>query len=381
MRLSTFIREHMDEILVEWDSYALTMTPAADSMSFRELRDHAGSMLHEIARDLGSAQTVGEQFQKSQGTEDNGISSAAAKHGSMRHGDQFTLLQLSAEFRALRATVLRMWLPLIEKNTSQTLDDVVRFNEAIDQAFAESIVSYSSRTEQARDMYDAILGHDLRGPLAAITMAGALLAKPLTNSGTARVAETVTRSARFMSAMVDDLLALSRIKLAKGIHINRGAVDIGMLCEAAVEDARAMHPLCRYETVIEGRRDADLDAVRMHQLLVNLLGNAGQHGAAGHPIQVRASGSEAEVFFSVSNKGRRMREETLRTIFEPMTQLGTDDHESAPGKTSLGLGLHIAREIALAHHGNITATSTDECTTFTVHLPREQEPAATGRAC
>lgn len=374
MRLSTFISEHMSEILVEWDSYALTMTPAADSMSLKELRDHAGSMLREVARDLSSTQTATAQFKKSQGTEDNSISSPAAKHGSMRHADQFTLLQLSAEFRALRATVLRMWLPLIEKNTSETLDDVIRFNEAIDQAFAESIVTFSSRTEQARDMYDAILGHDLRGPLAAMTMAGALLAEPLTESGTARIAETVTRSARFMTAMVDDLLVLSRIKLSKGIHIKRKPVDIATVCAEAVEDARAMHPLCNYEVVIQGRRDADLDAVRMHQLLVNLLGNAGQHGADGQPVKLEINGLETEVCFAISNKGTRIPEETLRTIFEPMIQLGREDHPSAPGKTSLGLGLHIAKEIAAAHHGNITVTSTDACTTFTVHLPRQQEP-------
>lgn len=374
MRLSSFISERMGDILVEWDSYALTMSPAADNMSFNNLRDHAESMLREIARDLCSTQTANEQLKKSQGTEDNSVSSPAAKHGHMRHADQFTLLQLSAEFRALRATVLRMWLPLIEKNTSETLNDVIRFNEAIDQAFAESIVTYSSRTEQARDMYDAILGHDLRGPLAAITMAGALLAKPLPEGGTARIAQTVTRSARFMAAMVDDLLALSRIKLAKGIQIKRGPVDIASVCEAAVEDARAMHSQCSYEIAIRGRRDADLDAVRMHQLLVNLLGNAGQHGAEGHPISVQVEGLDTGVSFSVSNQGKRMSEKTLRTIFEPMTQLGADDHESEPGKTSLGLGLHIAREIANAHHGNITVTSTDECTTFTVYLPRQQEP-------
>ncbi len=376
MRLSSFIKEHMGEILVEWDSYALTMTPAADNMSLKDLRDHAESMLREIARDLGSTQTATEQFEKSQGTEDNNDSSPAAKHGRGRHADHFTLLQLSAEFRALRATVLRMWLPLIEKNTSQTLDDVVRFNEAIDQAFAESIVTYSSRTEQARDMYDAILGHDLRGPLAAMTMAGALLAKPLTDGGTAKIAQTVSRSARFMAAMVDDLLALSRIKLAKGIQIKRAPVDTATICEAAVEDTRAMHPGCTYEVSIAGRRDADLDAVRMHQLLVNLLGNAAQHGAEGHPIQVEVDGSDTGVCFSVSNKGKRMSEKSLRTIFEPMTQLSHDDHDSEPGKTSLGLGLHIAREIAAAHHGNITVSSTDACTTFTVHLPREETPSA-----
>ena len=370
MRLSTFITERMGDILVEWDNYALTMTPAADNMSLKSLRDHAESMLREIARDLACTQTASEQFNKSQGTEDGSASSPASKHGDMRHADCFTLLQLSSEFRALRATVLRMWLPVVETNASETLDDVVRFNEAIDQAFAESIVTFSSRTERTRDMYDAILGHDLRGPLATMTMAGVLLGTPLTESGTAKVAETVTRSARFMTAMVDDLLVLSRIKLSKAMQIKREPVDIVALCEAAVDDANSMHPHFKYVVTVRGRRDANLDPVRMHQLLVNVLGNAGQHGAKGEPILVEIEGTDTGIGFSVANKGRRIEPEAMRTMFEPMTQLVPDERSSAPVRTSLGLGLHIAREIAAAHDGDIAVKSDEACTTFIARLPR-----------
>lgn len=372
MRLATFIEEHMDEILVEWDKYALTLKPAADDLSLRELRDHAESMLQEIVRDLCSTQTAQAQRKKSQGTQDNTVSSPAAKHGRGRHLDNFTLVQLSGEFRALRATVLRIWLPLIDKDSSETLDDVVRFNEAIDQAFAESIVTFSERTEQARDMYDAILGHDLRGPLATISVAGALLSEPLTESQAARLAQSVRRSARFMTAMVDDLLALSRIKLANGLQVKREPVDVEGLCEAAIEDACAMYPQCEFKLTSKGSTGIALDAIRMHQLLVNLIGNAGQHGTRGEPVLVDIRGSDDEVSVSVSNQGKRIPETALQTIFDPMIQLEPSDRVSMPARTSLGLGLHIAREIAIAHSGRITVTSTDACTTFIAHLPREQ---------
>jgi len=117
MRLSVFITEHMGEILAQWDEYALRMTPAAENMTLGQLRDHAESMLRDIAKDMETTQTAHAQLLKSQGTEDNSISRAATKHGHGRQGDHFTLLQLSAEFRALRATVLRMWLPMIAKKT------------------------------------------------------------------------------------------------------------------------------------------------------------------------------------------------------------------------------------------------------------------------
>lgn len=375
MRLFTFITEHMDEILVEWDRYALTMTPAAHDMSVRDLRDHAQSMLQEIARDLASAQTAREQKKKSEGTEDNSVTSPAAMHGHGRHADHFTLLQLSAEFRALRATVLRMWLPAIRENTDETMDDMIRFNEAIDQAFAESIVTYSARTAQARDMYDAILGHDLRGPLATMAMSGAMLSKPLTGDRQAMIAESVTRSTRFMAAMVDDLLVLSRIKLAVGIQLRRSPVDVAALCEAAVEDARSMHPGCLYQVSTSGRMDAQLDAVRMHQLLVNLLGNAGQHGAEGRPVLVEAVGSKSAVSFTISNRGERIAQDALECIFDPLTRLNREAHAATPVTTSLGLGLNVAKEIAAAHGGDITVASTDERTTFSVQLPRADDSA------
>jgi signal transduction histidine kinase len=371
-RLTDFITESMDQILAEWDKYALTLKPAADELTLKELRDHAESMLREIADDLCCEQTAQAQIKKSQGTEDNTVSSAAAKHGKGRHLDNFTLIQLSGEFRALRATVLRMWLPNIDKDAAETLDDVVRFNEAIDQAFAESIVTFSERTEEARDRYDAILGHDLRGPLATISMAGALLSQPLTEGQAAKLAASVRRSAAFMTAMVDDLLALSWIKLADGLLIRRTPVDLSVLAEAAVEDALAMHPECEFKLTSTGNASAQLDSLKMHQMLVNLIGNAGQHGAPHKPILVAVDGSGDMVDFSVSNEGRRIPAAALKKIFEPMVQLEPGDRSSIPAKTSLGLGLHIAREIVVAHGGTITAASTDACTTFSVCLPREQ---------
>jgi len=152
--------------------------------------------------------------------------------------------------------------------------------------------------------------------------------------------------------------------------IARVPVDTSTLCETALHDARAMHPHCQYQVSTKGRRDAELDPIKMHQLLVNLLGNAGQHGADGHPILLEADGTDSEVGFSVSNKGERLSQEALQMIFQPMVRIASEDQSSALSKTSLGLGLHIAREIASAHSGTITVTSTDACTTFAVCLPR-----------
>src|SRR5476651_1137075 len=180
MKLHLFISNHLAEILAEWTAFARKTDPAG-TMSDLALRDDAADILQVIAADIATRQSPSAQIEKSQGdapVEPGSQETAAAIHGRLRHASNFTLLELSAEFRALRATVLRMWLPRIAAMSDATVYEMVRFNEAIDQALAESIVTYSERADQTRELFLAILGHDLRAPLATITTSGELLARP-----------------------------------------------------------------------------------------------------------------------------------------------------------------------------------------------------------
>lgn len=373
IKLSTFILDEMHQILVLWDAYARTMTPAADDMSWRELRDHGEAMLRGVAQDIDSPQSSSEQVAKSLGQEDDdALTSAASEHGHLRHASNFTLVQLSSEFRALRACVLRLWMQKIDKVTPAVLDDVIRFNEAIDQALAESIVTYSERASHSRDLFDAILGHDLRGPLSAMILAGDMLGfGEVPAAKVKELAGRVKSSARYMSGMVDDMLEFSRVKLGNApIPLHRKTADVASLCASAVSDASAMHPRCTFEVVTEGQPSACIDADRARQLLVNLLGNAGQHGVAHVPIQLHATAGDTEIVLRVSNTGKTIPKESLQHIFDPMVRLNPD-LASSTQTTSLGLGLYIAREIALAHGGSLSVESKDDRTTFTARLTWE----------
>lgn len=112
MSLSRFIESHIEPILAEWDTFARRNAPGQGGMSNLALRDHAAEILRDLAADLAGSQSSKAQFTKSQGDSDEvGQPHAATEHGALRQANDFTLLQLSAEFRALRATVLRLWLP------------------------------------------------------------------------------------------------------------------------------------------------------------------------------------------------------------------------------------------------------------------------------
>ena len=373
MSLSRFITDNMEEIVQEWQSFAMTMEPAASTMSALALRDHAKPILLAIAKDLESTQTAAAQSDKSKGLAPLAIrETAAATHGALRHVSGFDLNQLGAEYRALRASVIRLWTRKHPtKMDSAVLEDMIRFNEAVDQAVAESTARYAAELALSRDTFMAILAHDLRSPLSAIRMLSQLLESSATTEGARNQAGQIQRSAKEMGSMIRDLLEYTRTQLGKGIPVTRAACNIAAICREAVEEVRSGYP--DREFLLEAPQDLAglVDGSRLRQALSNLLNNAAQHGEADSDIElgVRAEGSW--VALEVKNQGEPIPAESLQVIFDPLVQLSADSgiKLKAPS-TNLGLGLFIAREVALGHGGAIDVKSNrEDGTIFTIRLP------------
>jgi signal transduction histidine kinase len=368
--VASFIVDHMEEILTEWEAFAETMTPAADTMDTAALRDHAKQMLEAIARDIQTDQSREEQDLKSKGLgPDAGANTAAAAHGALRQQVGFDLGQLVAEFRALRASVLRIWLARKGYADAPSAYEMARFNEAIDQALGESVTTYSAELAKSRDTFLAILGHDLRTPLAALWGAVEVLSSSRGDAGHARAHAAANRSLAAMSGMIRDLLEYTRTRLGKGIPVTRAPEDLESVCRACVVEMSLAYPNAAFEFSSEGAALGSFDRERMQQVVSNLVGNAVQHATAGTAI-VLANGREGEtIWLRVTNQGPSIPPEHLQTIFDPLVQLAPG--EPAPSRsTNLGLGLFIAREIVLAHGGSIEAASSAKAgTTFTVRLP------------
>jgi signal transduction histidine kinase len=374
MNLSTFITQRMEQIIGEWELFARTLGPAADAMTAIALRDHAKGILQAIAADIATEQDATEQHEKSQDMTpgaDTG-NSAASIHGSLRQASDFSLLQLSAEYRALRATVLRLWLPEVGNMTATTVQEMVRFNEAIDQALAESVVTYSEKADRTRELFLAILGHDLRAPLATLSMAGDLLkAESGGREKVGKIGERVRRSARMMAIMVDDLIGYTRTHLGSGMPVAPMLVDVDQICQASIEDANATHPNTSFIFHSAGNMTGYFDSVRLHQLFTNLLVNAAQYGEKHRPVTLTAASTTDCVIVQVQNFGVPIAEQDMASVFKPLVQLTVEDEADTRPRTSLGLGLFVAREIAMAHGGTITVASDEEHgTVFTTSLPR-----------
>ena len=379
MRLAEFIATNPEPILREWVAFAKSCGPAAKLMDESALRDHASEMLKTFVIDLRTAQTAAEQTEKSKGNSDTTPAdpdTAAETHGAGRAWSGFTVGEMISEYRALRASVIRLWIKASGTLSGSDLDDLVRFNEAIDQALAESITRYTEDLDHSKEMFLAVLGHDLRTPLGAVLMAtnfmldnGELVEPNLTL--TTRIAHSADR----MNHMVDDLLDFTRSQLGSGVPIVRAKMDMAISVRHAVDEAEAAHPKCSFEMSTSGNLQGAWDEARMSQVFANLLSNAAQHGAPGSPISIRLRGEADEVVVTVHNFGRLIPPSEIFGIFSPFKRLKAGEPVAADS-SNLGLGLFIADRIVHAHSGTIDVhSSADTGTSFTVHLPRN--PTAT----
>lgn len=366
MRLADYIEQHADRIVDDAQAFAATQLPGQVHLDPEALRDHLPQILDAIVVDLRHSQTPGEELQKALGYSDtqSDTPSAAQWHGGLRAKEGFSIQHLVAEFRALRASVLRLW-STHQSATEESFDDLMRFNQAIDQAVAESVTYYAREQESWRQIFLGVLGHDLRDPLNAIMLTSELMSKMTGDAPISRQAQRLISSGRRMSVLLDDLLDYSRTALGMGIRIKPTRVDLSAEIADEIETLRAAWPQVPIVFRVPPPIRVEVDASRLREALSNLVGNAAKYGAAASGVQVSLERNDGRIFLRVQNSGVTIPPEVLATLFDPLRRGMHDDGHG----TSLGLGLFIAREVAKAHGGTIEATSEDGSTIFTISLP------------
>ncbi len=385
MRLADFILDNVEAILVHWEAFAQEIWPDQAEIDPVELRDHAEAILRATVADMRSHQTPDEQSDKSMGHDTGGrhsrrLDSASDLHGAGRVESGFKLKEVLAEYRALRASVLRLWRDSRPVRDAEDLDDLTRFHESIDQSLAQAVESFTERVDQSRRLFLAILGHDLRNPLNALTVSAQLLTLPDQDDPEAIVeaASVIAASARAMERMIGDLLDFTASGLGGKMPLSRASTDLQAICREVAEEIRATEPQCTLHHKCEGDLTGHWDATRLRQVVSNLLGNAVQHGGDGAgacnvSLSVRSEGSQ--VVLAVHNDGRPIPASALPTIFDPLRRLASGDLPRRNRSVGIGLGLYIAHQIVTSHGGTIDVQSTaDAGTTFTACLPRQPPP-------
>jgi signal transduction histidine kinase len=228
---------------------------------------------------------------------------------------------------------------------------------------SESKLAMEQRTAELREQFIAVLGHDLRNPLASVAGGLRLLKKKVDEEGAGWI-NLMQVSVNRMSGLIDNVLDLARTRLGRGVQLKLRAELLEPHVKQIIAEFQNIHPGREITRLLDVPGKVKIDAGRLGQLLSNLLGNALAYGDPDKPIKVIANTVGDGFAISVVNNGPPIPDGAMPLLFMPFRR-----GEVLPNENGLGLGLYISQEIARAHGGEIRVASTPEQTTFTAEFP------------
>jgi signal transduction histidine kinase len=249
---------------------------------------------------------------------------------------------------------------------------MARFNEALDQALAESVARYAAMVKQSRDIFLGVLGHDLRTPLQAMSLGAEFLMR--TGDVDRKLVQLGSRmfaSTSRMQEIVENLLDFTKSRVSGALEIHPEPTNLALICEQIVEEFRFSNPDRTIISEINGDVSGVWDSGRVGQVYQNLISNALQYGYRDSEVNVSTEGTVSDVRITVMNYGDPIPKEVQKHLFDPLQRYADSGIGGEfTARKNLGLGLYIVREIVSAHGGNITVFSSSERTSFVVQLPK-----------
>jgi signal transduction histidine kinase len=231
---------------------------------------------------------------------------------------------------------------------------------------AEAALSHEIENSGLREQFIAVLGHDLRNPLSAVSAMADMLLLRRSEPDLLKIGQRLKSTTLRMARLIDDVLDFARGRLGSGIGVSIDDVDdLAAALRAVVAEVREANPERTLVDDIAISARVRCDRTRVQQLLSNLLGNAVTHGAVEYPVTVRGRVANGELVLSVLNGGNPIAPDALNKVFEPYWSPAT----SKPGG-GLGLGLYICKQIVTAHGGTLEVCSSEQDgTCFVAKVP------------
>jgi len=356
MSLPHFIHESLDDILAEWERDCGESPPHAEPAARRQ---HFGKVLRAVADEMKRLPANAAAAAAAASTDDGG--GAPHSHAG----------QLVGDYASLRASVIRQWRRKHPSPSPSDLDDLVRFNEAMDRSLAELTATFSPSESQPQALFLGVLNHELRTSVASILMSAQVLThRSPPGSPEAKAAQRILRSCEQLRQTLDALSEFTKVRLGEHLEIDRLPDDIGVLCRQAVDAFGRVDPERRIRLSSDGDLSGNWDQARIREAIGALIGNAARFASRGSTVALVVDGHAAdEVAVTVHGDGTPIDVETLQTIFDPIARVESENATYA----GLGLGLFMVRKVVDAHGGRVSV----ECapglgTTFKVVLPRQQ---------
>ena len=362
MDLSSFIRSHREPILAEWESGARGRVVGDRDVSLGQLRDHLGELLDSVALELRTPD------RNTANAADQRLDDVAEKHGAGRARLGMTLKQVVSEFPILRSCVVRLWLQSHGAPSVFDLEQVIRFDAAIDRALTESVSQFMDHVDRSRSTFLGILGHDLRDPLSTVISGGQLLLEGGLDEETRHeVVRRIVATGERMHHLVGDLLDATRSQLDSQVPVHRRHAELGETVRHIVREFATAHPDRDIKLTVSGDSTGEWDDERLGQAVANIISNAIRFSESDRPVDVSLVADE-EVRIAIHNEGPAIPAERRPSLFDPFVSGGS---AAVKDRQRLGLGLYIAKATVDGHGGHIAVDSTPEHgTTFTIHLPR-----------
>lgn len=279
----------------------------------------------------------------------------------IRHRGQFfgTLCAIDPNPKGLRSTEALATLEIFAELIGSHLDAQEQL------ARSEAALMDELQTAELRDQFIAVLGHDLRNPLASIDGGMRLLSRTPLDEKSSTIVGHIHNSVMRMTGLVENILDFARGRLGGGFDVDRRPdAEVAAALEQVVSEYRTARPDRAVEADILLTGPLAADSRRLAQLLSNLIANALNHGAQDAPVRVLARMDAERFELSVANAGEAIPADTLQRLFQPFSRATGRSNQQG-----LGLGLYIASEIAKAHNGRLTATSDETETRFTFTMP------------
>ncbi|UJR86251.1 sensor histidine kinase [Sandaracinus amylolyticus] len=379
--LARVLREEKQVILDTWVERvrADPRVPRASTLPDDELLDHAPMLLDEVARALEGHDAPQERH------------AAASEHGAQRAGHGYDIPAVVREIAVLRDIVVERLVPhqtLFDGAPGRTfhgvfddaiaasverMENVVRAAIELQRDDAEQAKRRAERSDAEKDLFVAVIAHEIRTPLQAVLGWVALARERVRGDDLlARAIDTIDRNVGLQRRLVEDLLDLARVRSGK-LSLDLQRVELAHLLAAAVESARPFAASKDVELALEHAAPAyvDGDRERLLQVLSNLLTNAMKFTSRGGHVIVRVRPAEDHVRVEVSDDGAGIAPEIRASVFDPFRQ---GDPLAGSRSGGLGLGLAIVREVVEAHRGRVGVESegVGKGATFWFELPRAQ---------
>lgn len=372
--LADFIRQEADTIILRWAADSCTDSAGSDNVVLARFRPEVAALLAAIADNVHHDELGLEQ----PGCEAASLGIHAERCAVSHLTSGLTEVQLVLTFQGLRTVVMQLWAESLGDCNLSVLAASLRMHQAFDNAMSAAVDHYCRVKDRCHGLYLKTLAHDLRNHLGGLELTAQIMQQNTVHATNAlhKSASTISRSVSKVMKVAEDMHDVGNVREGLGILINPVGLDVAALCRTLVAEFMARYPDQAIRFEVGGPLIGVFDASRIAQAFSNVIGYASRHAAKHEPVTVNLQGTPDSIVFSVRYFPQFPALDQADALFSPMRRYAANVLSKKGPVSELGMPLYIAREIIIAHEGEIEARADQGWMNFEARLRRQADPCS-----